>query len=223
MTMNKFPCFRIWIIFGFIILSGICCVVTTATLQPIDSCPDDLVDEEYDDELEYDEVDEANASVLLDDMNAKYCEWAVAGYCYKYDLDECSKFGVFFPGVFLTSDMTYILKDEKPGILVLFGSWENEGNSTKPVPNTAINIRIFKKDPFNVRIHKIINTGEDGQALFEWIWGDTRSDWNNDWVLEYSHDNFTKEISLYSEVNDTQDFIDDTNVFTEYPNTTLDQ
>lgn len=221
--MNKFSSPRIWIIMVCIILSGMCCIITAAALELIDSCPDDLAEEEYSDEIAYETSDEANESALLDAMNAKYCEWAVAGNCYRYDSKECSKYGVFLPGTYLTSETTYILKDGKPGILVLLGAWEQVDNTTKPVPDTDINLRIYEKNPFNVHIHKVISTGEDGQAFFEWIWGDLKSDWNNEWVLEYSHGDFIEEKSFYSEVNATQNFPVDINILNKSPNTRLYQ
>jgi hypothetical protein len=226
MTMKRrmihlYPGPGIRIIVGFILFAGICCAITTGSLQPADSCPEDLAEEEYFDELEYDAADAANASALSDELSAKYCEWAVEGNCYLYDAEECSRYGVFFPGTYLTSDIAYVLKDTKPGILVLFGAWTQVGNSTKPVRDTDINVRIYQKDPFNVRIHKTFNTGDDGQALFEWIWGDTRSDWEKDWVLEYSYENFTGKKSLYSGIEDTRNFTEETLILEKYPDTIL--
>ena len=219
----KFQRFWILIIVYVLILSGICWTIAAAALQPTNSCPDDLAEEEYSDEMDYVFSDEANESAHIDEMTAKYCEWAAEGNCFTYDPEECSKYGVFFPGTYLTSNISYILRDDKPGILILIGSWEHEGNTTKPVPNTDINFRIYKKDPFNVLMHKIFNTGEDGQAFFEWIWGNTKVNWNNDWIVEYSHGNFTDEKSFYSEVNDTKNFTDETTILTEYPDTPLYQ
>ena len=186
------------LLIGLVLIAGLCCAIATAALQPGNSCPDNLLGEQQSDELKLNSVDEANASFLLDEMNAKYCEWAAAGYCFRYDLKECSRYGVFLPGTYLTSDASYILKDGQPGISVLFGAWKKAGNTTEPVPNTDIAIRVYRNDPFNIWLHKTIQTGDDGQVPYELLWGNARNAENKDWILEYSHDDFTGEIPFNS-------------------------
>jgi len=194
------------VLLGLVLIAGICCVIVTATLQPGNSCPDDLLKEQQSDEREYTSVDEANASFLLDEMNTKYCEWAAAGECFRYDLKECSRYGVFLPGIYLTSDASYIVKDGQPGISVLFGAWKKTGNTTESVPNTDITIRIYQKDPFNVWLHKTIQTGDDGTVPYEWLWGNAGNNKNKDLILEYSHDDFTGEIPFYTKTTDDGNF-----------------
>lgn len=210
-----------WFLIGFIIIAGVCCPITTAALQPADFCPADLREEEEWDEYDYSMADETNASALLDEMNAKYCEWAAIGRCFSYDFDECSRYGVFLPEMYLSSDAMYILSDGRPGIVILLGSWKTTGNITEPVPGTDIDIRVYENGTHNIRTHKTITTGEDGQALFEWIWADNQKDGDKDWILEYSHDTLAGETLFSSEVLDTGDFLNESIVLDEYPNTPL--
>ncbi|WP_319579926.1 hypothetical protein [uncultured Methanospirillum sp.] len=193
---------------GLVLIAGICYAISTATLQPGNSCPDNLKEEQHSDELEYTSMDEVNASFMLDEMNTKYCEWAAAGDCFRYDLNECSRYGVFLPGVFLTSDASYILKDGQPGISVLFGAWKKAGNTTESVPNTDITLRIYQKDPFNVRLHKTIQTGDDGTVPYEWFWRNAGNNKNKDLILEYSHDDIIGEIPFYTKTTEGGNFTD---------------
>ncbi len=155
-------------------------------------------------------MDEAKASALVDEMNTRYCEWAAAGECFRYDLKECGRYGVYLPGITLTSKPSYILKDGQPGISVLFGAWKKSGNTTEPVPNTDIDIRIYRNDPFNVWLHNSILTGEDGNASFEFLWGNAGNAQNKDWILEYSHDDSIGQIPFYSGTIENGNFTEGT-------------
>ncbi len=211
------------LLFGLVLIAGLCCATVTAALQPGNSCPDNLKEEHQSDELKMSSVDEANASVLLDEMNTKYCEWAAAGDCFRYDLKECSRYGVFLPRTYLTSDASYIVKDGQPGISVLFGAWKKVGNTTEPVPNTDIAVRVYRNDPFNLWLHKTIQTGDDGQVPFELLWGNSGNAENKDWILEYSHDDFTGEIPFNSMTSESGNFTEGAKIINTSQNVSMAQ
>jgi len=221
-TMNRYP--GPWSrIIGGILLLEVCISLAFAGLPPGESCPDSMNEELAADQARLQAADEANASILSDQMMEKYCRWAAQGDCFLFDTTECSRYGVYLPGFSLTTETGYVVQDNEPGILILFGAWNTAGNTTTPAARTDIDIRIRENGTQRYLTHKTLTTGDDGQFLFEWIWGTSRNDWDKDWIMEYSHDETSGQISFYSETEDLSDFEDDAALLEEFPDTTLYQ
>lgn len=218
---NQFLGIGTWLLIGLLVTIGIFSMVTTAVLQSIDKCPDALKDERAQDYIDYLTAEEPYKSQLLNQLNKKYCEWAVAGNCYQYDASECSKYGISSPELFLTSRTEYILGPDAPGVLILFGSWKNESGEDILVPFTDIDIRIYEEGTQNIRTHKTIQTGENGFAFLEWQWTDHWNDWDKNWVLEFSSGDYTGDTSFFSEVADIGNYTLESDILNEYPDNVL--
>ncbi len=205
-----------------LIITGILPIITGATLQSKDPCPQNMVDERTQDYINYLQLQDSDKAQFLEQLNKKYCQWAASGKCFECDPQECKKYGIECADIHITSRTEYILenlKDETdqgifhPGILILFGAWDA---NDKLVPWTKINIDIYEEGSSNPYKSTWIETADKGFAFYRWIWDEEEKD--RHWVIQFSTDSGFKSASTANSYNsdDPSNRVRETDLYKEY-------
>ena len=82
--------------------------------------------------------------------------------------------------------------EDEPGVLILLSTWQNEDAKESLVPYKDIYITVSEEGK-GVYREKKVNTGDNGQVFYKWIFKENKDDQNaneydKSWVINFSPD-----------------------------------